>query len=75
MTLNGAIAVALRYFTLFHFTCVPTRTTASIWTGRNNLKLNQTKSVEVIFTGRKQRQQAQSPAPLPGSRFVCKELA
>ena len=33
---------------------------------RNNWELNQTKSVEVIFTGRKRRQQALPPAPLPG---------
>ena len=36
------------------------------WARRNNLKLNQTKSVEVILTSRKRRQQALPPAPHPG---------
>ena len=30
------------------------------------MKLNKTKLGEVMFTGRKQRQQASLPAPLPG---------
>jgi len=40
------------------------------WAGRINLKLNQTKSVEVMFTGPKRYQQALPPAPLPGIACV-----
>jgi len=44
------------------------------WARRNNLKLNQTKSVEVTFTVRKRSQQALPPRGYSNSpRFICKD--
>jgi len=40
------------------------------WAGRNNSKLNQMKSVQVIFTGCKRHDQALPPAPFPGIACV-----
>ena len=51
-------------------TCSAELTNVETWARVNNLKLNHTKSDEVVFTSRKRRQQINLPPQLPGIAHI-----